>query len=60
MENTENNTKETTNVIKFTEEDLKNLEVVFAMARQSAIRNEDELITIIQFKKQLFEKLKQV
>ena len=38
-------------------EDLANLEVVFTFARQAVVANEKELINLINFKGQLFEKL---
>lgn len=41
-----------------TELDLKNLEIVFTLARKQLIENEDELINLINFKRSLFEKLK--
>ena len=41
-----------------TAEDLKNLEVVFAYARQTVINNKQELIEVLKFEEQLFEKLK--
>lgn len=40
-----------------TPEDLKNLEVVFAMARQTSVNNEKQLLDLIQFKQLLFKKL---
>lgn len=43
--------------IIFTKEELKNLEVIFAYARKLVSDNENELIAIINFKQQLFEKL---
>ena len=41
-----------------TELDLKNLEIVFTLARKQLVENEDELINLINFKRSLFEKLK--
>ena len=41
----------------FTQEDLKNLEVVFGMARQSVVQNEKELINLINFKQIIFKKI---
>lgn len=41
-----------------TELDLKNLEIVFTLARKQLVENEDELINLINFKRGLFEKLK--
>lgn len=40
------------------ETDLQNLEAVFAYARQSVVNNEQELINLINYKKDLFERLK--
>lgn len=40
--------------------DFKNLENVFSLARTAMINNEQELLNIINFKAQLFEKLKAV
>lgn len=41
-----------------TEEEFKNLDIVFAMARQSCVNNEEQLIGVINFKKLLYDKLK--
>lgn len=40
------------------ETDLQNLEAVFAYARQAVVSNEQELINLINYKKDLFERLK--
>ena len=44
--------------MKLTDEELKNLEVVFTLARQASVNNEEQLIAVINFKKTLFDKLK--
>lgn len=41
----------------FTKDDVKNLEIIFALARKVAIDNEQDLINIITYKKDLFERL---
>lgn len=43
-----------------TEQDFQNLDIVFALARQASVNNEQELIAIINFKKILLDKLKPV
>lgn len=40
------------------ETDLQNLEAVFAYARQAVVNNEQELINLINYKKDLLERLK--
>ena len=40
------------------ETDLQNLEAVFAYARQAVVNNEQELINLITYKKDLFERIK--
>ena len=40
------------------ETDLQNLEAIFAYARQAVVNNEQELINLINYKKDLFERLK--
>jgi len=40
------------------EKDLQNLEAIFAYARQAVVNNENELLNIISYKKDLFERLK--
>ena len=40
------------------ETDLQNLEAVFAYARQAVVSNETELINLINYKKDLFERIK--
>jgi hypothetical protein len=40
------------------ETDLQNLDAVFAYARQTVVNNEQELINIITYKKDLFERIK--
>lgn len=40
------------------EQDLQNLEAIFAYARQAVVNNEAELINIINYKKDLFDRLK--
>lgn len=39
-------------------QDFKNLELIFTLARQATVNNEPELVNVINFKLQLFEKLK--
>jgi hypothetical protein len=39
-----------------TEEDMRNLEVIFLYARRACVENEAELVSIIQFKRTLVEK----
>ena len=39
-----------------TQEELKNLEIIFSLARQSVVDNEKALIDVINFKKILFDK----
>jgi hypothetical protein len=40
------------------ETDLQNLEAVFAYARQTVVNNEAELINLINYKKDLLERIK--
>lgn len=40
------------------ETDLQNLEAVFAYARQAVVNNEAELVNLITYKKDLFERIK--
>ena len=42
-----------------TKEDLQNLEVVFNLARRTMVDNENELIKLINFRKTIFDKLKE-
>ena len=38
--------------------DIQNLEAIFAYARQAVVNNEQELINIINYKKDLFDRIK--
>jgi len=40
-----------------TEQEIKNLEVVFALARQASVNSEEQLVGVINFKQILFDKL---
>ena len=40
-----------------TKEDLKQLEIIFTLARQAVVGDENNLIGVINFKKELFDKI---
>ena len=50
-----NNNK--TKTMSLTKEQVSNLEVIFALARQSVVNSEDQLIGVINFKKDLYKTL---
>ena len=45
---------------KLTKEELHNIDVIFSLARQAVVNNEEQLLTVIQFKKQLLDKINPV